>query len=800
MGINELVKNGSTAVETISDQNTIFSEVPVVKYSLVDYSKYAFEYKINDDIDVNMFESDRTFDSDEFVDAEFDDAVSEKDYSYYVVAVASGVVTGLFSQLKLSAEALKKINDWKNKDWEKYITIAARMAGYKKTDYKGAADFIKNRFVPFVEENLNIEVQAGIEEWLNVLSNHPSVAGFVFSIFTQFSGNRYKLGDKGIIAEKAPDYYAIGRNTMEKLTYGFLYWVFNLAVDAAISKRALIDDLNLPKEVLKLLKELYKLPVFKNIPKNFEEAEKLYSSWLIKLFENSRFTDENGQERTFNLEEEIANLESVGTVIFEKSVPIIINECLVRGFYVVKKLAIEIKEKEIKSFEELEKVDVGNIIPFNNRLISRMVLISSGCFVGINVAGATLKAVLNKDKKNGKFAETLFAEVDIAGVGRFIFACVADSKYWSDDIKVFFQRKANNKSNINETEAEEKIVEDMMSNDSFNVLSLTPAQTRALYSLESIAITKDIEHTDKEDIKEKKMLWLETWQQNILAGMEIDAGDYFVTDEKGIYDAIYSLPDTEENRRWFYLLTSELVVFKPYYPLGSKNDGDFKKLQRGKYNYIDDQFVRRQTIVNQAEINAIREAYKKYKDVISGSTQSKIIAAGVATITAVATGGLAFAFAPGIATLIAGEAVVGLHGAALTSASLAFVGGGSLAAGGLGMAGGTAIITGGGALLGIAGSGSASMAAILSQTKSEYWLRQTAKLLVFSKCALKDVFSDVDAIKKLSYEISLTIKKVEANIKELEDEKCSLDKDTIKNSKECLKYLGKCKAELDKLD
>ena len=259
------------------------------------------------------------------------------------------------------------------------------------------------------------------------------------------------------------------------------------------------------------------------------------------------------------------------------------------------------------------------------------------------------------------------------------------------------------------------------------------------------------------------------------------------------------MQDTEENRRWFYLLTSELVVFKPYYPLGSKDDGDFKKIQRGKYNYIDDQFARRQTIVNQTEINAIRDAYKKYKDIISQSTQNKIIAAGVATITAVATGGLAFAFAPGIATLIAGEAVVGLHGAALTSASLAFVGGGSLAAGGLGMAGGTAIITGGGALLGIAGSGSASMAAILSQTNSEYWLRQTAKLLVFSRCALKDALNDVDSIKKLSDEINLTIKKVEHNLKELEDEKCSLDKDTIKNSKDCLKYLGKCKTELDKL-
>ena len=39
----------------------------------------------------------------------------------------------------------------------------------------------------------------------------------------------------------------------------------------------------------------------------------------------------------------------------------------------------------------------------------------------------------------------------------------------------------------------------------------------------------------------------------------------------------------------------------------------------------------------------------------------------------------------------------------------------------------------------------------------------------------------------------------EKNLKELEEEKCSLDKDIIKSSKECLKYLGKCKTELDKL-
>ena len=192
--------------------------------------------------------------------------------------------------------------------------------------------------------------------------------------------------------------------------------------------------------------------------------------------------------------------------------------------------------------------------------------------------------------------------------------------------------------------------------------------------------------------------------------------------------------------------------------------------------------------------------------IIRSSSQKKcewcentIIVAGVAGVAAVLTGGLAYAFAPGIAALIAGDAVVGLHGAALTSASLAFVGGGSLATGGLGMAGGTAIITGGGALLGVAGTGSASMATILSQTSSDYWIRQTTKLLTFCKCVLKERLNDTVSIKALAEEISLTKKKVEQNIKELEAEECSLDKPAIKNSKDCLKYLDRCSVELEKL-
>jgi uncharacterized membrane protein YebE (DUF533 family) len=66
-----------------------------------------------------------------------------------------------------------------------------------------------------------------------------------------------------------------------------------------------------------------------------------------------------------------------------------------------------------------------------------------------------------------------------------------------------------------------------------------------------------------------------------------------------------------------------------------------------------------------------------------------------------ATGGLA---APLIGGAI-GTSLLGLSGAAATSAGLAFLGGGSLAAGGLGMAGGTAIVT---AALGASGAGLAA--------------------------------------------------------------------------------------------
>lgn len=59
-----------------------------------------------------------------------------------------------------------------------------------------------------------------------------------------------------------------------------------------------------------------------------------------------------------------------------------------------------------------------------------------------------------------------------------------------------------------------------------------------------------------------------------------------------------------------------------------------------------------------------------------------------------AAGSLTFAAVGALATASTGAAISGLSGAAATSATLAWLGGGSLAAGGMGVAGGTAVLAG----------------------------------------------------------------------------------------------------------
>lgn len=758
-----------------------------VLYEKVNGSYYSFTYKIDRNTYVRMDESyDGTTKSD-YVDADFESNVHEPEKVYYAVAAASGLLSGTLSLLNLE-NLVDHFSEWKEKDFKEFITKVAFVAGYKKKDYRGSVKYIQNKIVTLTKNHLPSELQDRLKKHLCYLSSNTSIVGLAFSIIAQFNNKQYWLDEKGEIHSiPVPAYYAIGETTTDKILYGFLYWVFSLLVDSSSTEKPVLEELNIPKRLIEVLKELASLPVFKSVADRFYNAEQIYSNWIRKTFEESEVMDVDGETSKFNFADTIKSLTSN---LIKQSIPVIVNECLFRGFYFFRKLRGELSAHPIQLLNELDKIDPQSILPFNNKVVSRMAVIACGVFSATNIIGATFRAFIEKEK-NG-FLNSFIAHVSIAGIASFVFAVANDSQYWGEGFKVIFTRKAAG------TTFDNTFYDYSDGNSAYSSLSLSPIQARLQYCLEYQAVLYDIRNTKKLSDVDLKAKWLQAWKESILSGFEYEDADYFKVDERVLYDYFYEQSKDEQNWRWMYLLTMELALFEPYHPLGTAEDKAYIKLSVVK-DYMEEVFVTRQTLVSQKIFESFKSEYQRAYGRISGKTRKAILSTGTAIVVVVASGGLAFAFAPQIAIAIAGEAVVGLHGAALTSASLAFVGGGALAAGGAGMAGGIAIITGGGALLGLAGSGGASAISMVLQTPPGYWTRQGAKLVTFCKVVLHECLRDDAAVKAIYAETALAAKKAEGAINDMKKDRSAFDKEAIEGLSDYQKCLDKTGNELKKI-
>ena len=756
-------------------------------YQLLDAAHYAFFCDVDEKVNVVISESEQQRETTSFVDAELEDQGESSNKLYYAVAAACGFFTGSLATTGFLEKALTEAHDYAGKDLERLIVFAANRAGYKKDSYKGAVQFILHHAVIRAG---NRDAANG-QKWGADLAANPSIAGLLFSMVTQFTQEQYSFGEKDrIISASVPEYYAIGEDVPTKIIYALLYWAFNLAVAATESARPILDEIGIDNGLLQILKEIIDVPVFQNLPESVEEAERSFSEWMISVFQNQADTCTD-ESREFDLRALIIEIKEE----IDTSFPVLLNESLFRGFYLLHNLYLECKALHVTSFQELKKIDASKVLPLNNRTISRMSVIASGTFVCANLISAAKQALQKKKKKNQSFADVFWAEISYVGIGRFIFAIGADSKYWQSDFKVRFERatkaedqkKASSRASNNDVDIQ----------DVLKGFSLDPLGTRILYSLEAISVCSDIKHTEKPEIAERKQQWLDEWKRSLLKEFAATE-DFFITDEDVIYDGLYKLNILQENRRWLYLLSMEMALFDPYHALGTDHDSKYKKLKES-YDYSKNEFVRRQTLVKQEEFDQYKKLYAKYQGVVSGRTKTTLISAGSTVAVAVAAGTLAFTFAPAIAVALAGDAVLGLHGVALTNASLALLGGGSLAAGGLGMAGGTAVITGGASLVGLLSSGSATVTALMLQTPAEYWLRQSSKILTFSDSVLCGALSDIKTVEGLIQLFQKTKEDVSQKLSSIEAEENELDKDLIKNTKTYIKYLERTEDSLRRI-
>ena len=741
----------------------------------------------------------------EALEFEFDEAVDKASRLDYGVAAGRGLLTGLLSVLlgkTLSVGEAAKIG---GKEADKIVVDAARAFGCDLPSDKAlfdkdgrcstevlakAINFLEDKF-PIPQDKLTPEFGGGLQHHLRDFSHHPTVLGLFFSILGQFTGTGYGTDTDGnFIKLLFPENALVGKNVPEKIAIGTLNWLFHLVSDIGGSKQNAGKGTGIPGPMLSMLKELSSTPLFKNVKTSYKESEISFSKWISKLFNGTYFKDSEGKPVRFDFRTEMG----LATQLLEQSLFVLANEVVVRVFYTVSRLASEIEAKHIASFAELGRLDPKGFLPINNRALTRMCTVSSGTFLAVNSAGSAIKAGIASKGSKAAFAKAFFLNINYPGIGRFAVACFFDAKYIKEDVTTVYKKA------LAEHERQKQIREQELQrlSEKYRFLTLNSDQTRLLYSFQSMMVAFDIMNTKKADLALTKSKWKGEWEASVCESLNVTRDEFFIRSGRQAFDLMEEISNDVEDRSWIDLLVLELSRFTPYYQLGPGENKSYKKL-KVKTDYLGDVFCKGQNYIGNTDVKAIQKAYTYAIGTITGN-RKKVAAAAVATLAVTtATAGGALFFAPEIAALIAGDAVAGLSGAALTSASLAFVGGGSLAVGGMGMAGGTAILTGGGALLGLAGSGVTTAAAVAAQS-SEYFVQsECSKLLAFcSEIAVKK-YGRYDIVVLAQQGMQKCAEELRTEIEELSNKENKPDKKLFSQMKKSLKCMERCEKALEKL-
>lgn len=690
----------------------------------------------------NVFKSE--FDLDRIIydlDSKVDLISSHADHLDYLVSIGSGVLCGLLDVVWVGNFSLERGRNIASGEVDAFVIKTAKLLGCKEDDLVSAVTYLEKKF-PIPSDGNTPDLGGGLQHHLRDFSHHPTIVGLMFSLLTQFTYKSYGTDTKGsflIVDVPERSQVFIGDDVPSKVLYGTITWFFHLVSDMAGSSSSVgkSGGTGIPGPLLALAKELSVLPFFKN----FEMDGNSLTVFLSKLFNGTLLAnhDESGKViKDTVLKFDLRGELGVGIEITRQAIPVIANECLVRCFYFIRRLALEIKEKDIRSITELNQIDWARAKPQDNPTIARMLTMATGVFTTVDVSGAVT-------------SQQYWVAVNYIGVGRFAVA-IGEDVAWcmrARNVKKIRQMYEDIKRYAfvkSDSDIYERISGDM----NIDKLGLTVEQTEILYNIEYHKTLNDIRTTktpiNSEEIKKLKQEWLEEWKEYITAGfssfLQVEGAELHWFEQK---ELIQKIEENDPQNTWFRLVLLEAMLFEPYYPLGfeknKKNDDVPSKKYKDLQNIINgykknngDVFldlVFAGSFDMNGYIARIRKSYDKILRELNEVLKTVIKTISVSAIIAIAAVATAGAFAPAIAVALVGSNFAGLSGAALTSACLAYLGGGAIAVGGTGMAGGLITIVGGGAALGLgvgAGVGGAVGAAGLVGKQNT--IMQSAKLLV----------------------------------------------------------------------
>lgn len=706
----------------------------------------------------------------ELVGVQFDKKIDINDKWDYIIAILSGMLCGIIDDFCVKGFSLKDAQTWGTEEIEKFVISFSKSKGCEKETIKEAIAFLEREYIS-PSDAATDAFGGGLQHHLRDFEHHASPIGLFFSILSQFTHKGYGTNTNGeFIVIDIPDDKFVGDNYIEKIYNGSVVWLFHLISDMAGSSTAKGNGTGIPGILLSVLKEISTLKIIKDIKVNYKDDEIGLCLFISKLFNGTYFKGKTYNDGIrMDLRTEFGTLNQLSN----QALPVVVNECIVRGLFSLRRFYFEIKEKEIDSLSDLYRINYIRILPYKNPTLNRMLTISAAVFEIMDVGYAAAYAKVKAGDNESLFAKEFLIRINIPGIVRFGIACSVEVEMLKN--KTMF-KKAKDIKVISELKE----------------MTLKGNQIKILYSLEAYKCKCDIDSTNNIINKTFKKIWHENWKE--LISQELDERmDYFVEDENKIVSMIENEMRLNKDNSWMDIVVLESLLFKPYFVLGIEEDSKFKNL-KFNYNYAN-KLKNMHFGYSKEEISSLFKNYNKYNNLLTNRTRNTIIKSASLLGVTLLSGGLCYAFAPSVAVFLVGSSFAGLSGAALTSASLAMIGGGALAVGGLGMAGGVMILTGGGALIGLSLGGLTSTACALLMSNSKHTLNECSKLLTFISKNILPKKENKESIEKLIKQLrSLSKSIVEEEIpNDLEDKN-----KIIKQIKKSSKYIDRTAYILEK--
>lgn len=768
---------------------------------------------LNKDIEIKLvsnLDEDNVYDLEQIIydlDHQIQMLSSHADKLDYLIAISSGILSGMLDILwygDFDLVSSRKIADEKIKH---FVIKTSKMLGCKEDDIKSCVAFLEKKN-PIPADGNTSDFGGGLQHHLRDFAHHPTIIGLIFSLLTQFTGNSYGTDTNGnfmIVPVPEKSKIFIGKDVPDKFVKGTITWFFHLVSDIAGSSNtaSLGGGTGIPGPILSLAKEMSTLPLFKNI----KIEDDSFSVFLSKLFNGTLFAkyDENGKI----MKDSIMKMDFRGElgVIIElgkQAIPVIANECIVRIFYCIRRMALEIKDKKIKTIKDFNKIDWQKIKPYKNPTLTRMLTIATGVFTTVDFTGAIV-------------TQKYWISVNYVGIGRFAMAVGSETVNYLKihDVKKVKRMYQDIQANTY-TKTDNNLYERAGMKMDFSKFGLTIEQTEILYNVQMYKTEYDIINPRTPMMNKKiislKKNWVEEWKTYIESGFSDFVQDKDVTLHwLTIEELTQKIKSNDPSKPWFRLVILESMLFEPYFPLSTEKDNKGHLVASKKYDslkapiigynknigdeYLDELYKKICGVKDYA--SRLRKCYNKVTRELSEVTKTAIKAISVTAISTLLIVATAGAFAPTIATALVGSQFTGLSGAALTSACLAYIGGGAVAVGGAGMAGGTAVIVGGSAILGAGIGGTLGTGlGIIGIAGKKATIRESAKLIVATREIFLNDEHDIAYSNTVYEQYVEKIRNVEHGLVELKlkkdvatnEEKKKLKRE-IKNAEESIKAM-----------